>query len=150
MAATRLPPDFKELLRLLNSARVEFLIVGGFAVAFYGYPRATGDLDLWIALDPENAARVSAALHQFGFPPSAVSATLFLKPGRIIRIGVPPVRVEFLTGISGVTFEECFARRTPAELDGVPTAFISRADLERNTRAAGRAKDKADLENLPD
>lgn len=150
MATTRLPRDFKELLKLLNSAQVEYLIVGGYAVAFHGHPRATGDLDIWIAPTVETANRVSAVLQEFGFPASSVAAEFFLQRGKIIRMGIPPVRVEFLTGISGVEFDPCYARRNRAVLDGVEASIISRADLEQNKRAAGRAKDKADLENLPD
>ena len=100
----RLPPDFKEFLKLLNSRRVEYLLVGGYAVGFHGYSRPTGDLDVWIAVSPENAERVRQALVEFGFSQENVPANLFTDPDRIVRMGVPPVRLEIITAISGVDF----------------------------------------------
>ncbi len=142
----QLPPDFKEFLRLLNSSRVEYLVIGGYAVNYYGFSRATADLDVWIAIGPENAERMANALHEFGFP--NVSAELFLERRKVIRMGVPPVRVEILTSISGVNFTECYAARLESEIDGVPVKLIRLEDLKKNKRAAGRLKDQLDLENL--
>jgi hypothetical protein len=147
--ALQLPPDFKEFLKLLNARRVEYLIIDGYAVAFHGYPRATADLDVWIAIHPENAKRLMGALQDFGFHPPDLSQDLFLKEGQVIRMGVPPVRIELLTSISGVQFGECFSSRTLANLDGVEVPLIDLAHLRTNKKAAGRHKDLSDLENLP-
>jgi hypothetical protein len=147
MATILLPRDFKEFLRLLNSNAVEYLVVGGYAVNYHGYPRATGDIDIWVARSPENAARITVVLHEFGFPDA--TPELFLAPDAIIRMGLPPLRIEILTSISGVEFSECFANRMIAELDGVPVNLIDRDSLKRNKQASGRLKDLADLEQLP-
>jgi hypothetical protein len=102
-----LPPDFKEFLQLLNSNEVEYLLIGGYAVGYYGYPRATADMDIWVNATAENAAKVAAVLGAFGF--SEVSPDIFLRERQVIRMGVPPLRIEVLTSISGVSFSECFA-----------------------------------------
>jgi hypothetical protein len=149
MASVNLPPDFKEFLRLLNAHRVEYLLIGGYAVAYHGHPRATADLDVWTAVSPANADRVVAALKEFGFAVAELSAELFLKEGQIIRMGVPPVRIEIATSISGVRFDDCYAARVSEELDGVPVTLIGLAHLKLNKQAAGRHKDLNDLENLP-
>jgi predicted nucleotidyltransferase len=143
-----LPPDFKEFLRLLNSKRVEYLIIGGYAVAHYGYVRATADMDIWIALDPSNAERAAEAIRDFGFNDPELTAMLLLEPGKIIRMGNPPFRLEVMTTISGVEFAECYARRSVSELDGLEIPFISLEDLKANKQASGRLKDLADLEHL--
>ena len=146
MATIQLPPDFKEFLRLLNSIEVEYLVIGGYAVNYYGYPRATGDLDIWIGIAPGNAERAAIAVREFGF--AQAETGIFLEPGKVIRMGVPPVRLEILTTISGVEFAECYARRREAELDGVPIHLIALDDLRRNKEASGRLKDRLDLERL--
>jgi len=143
----QLPPDFKEFLKLLNSSEVQYLVIGGYAVNYYGFPRATADLDIWIAITQENAQRLERVLHQFGFREAA--AALFLEERQMIRMGVPPVRLEVLTSISGVEFAACYARRVAAELDGVNVPFIHLDDLKRNKQASGRLKDRLDLEQLP-
>jgi predicted nucleotidyltransferase len=148
MATIQLPPDFKEFLRLLNSHQVEYLLIGGYAVGYYGYPRATADMDIWIATQPENAAKVVEVLQEFGFGVEDLTPDLFLKAEQIIRMGVPPVRVELLTTISGVSFEECYAARQIDILDGVEVALISLEHLKINKKASGRYKDLNDLENL--
>ena len=104
MATIQLPPDFSEFLRLLNEYQVEYLLVGGYAVGYYGYPRATGDIDLWIATHPDNAERVVQVLEAFGFGGAGASAELFQQPDQVIRMGNPPLRIELLTSISGVDF----------------------------------------------
>jgi predicted nucleotidyltransferase len=147
--AMRLPDDFKEFLRLLSSHEVEYLLIGGYAVGQYGYPRATADMDIWVAISPENARRVVAALEAFGFSPGSVSADLFLAENRVVTLGVPPFRLELLTTISGVTFADCFARRIRAAIDGVDVSLISLADLKANKAASGRLKDLDDLQHLP-
>lgn len=143
-----LPPDFKEFLKLLDSEKIEYLLVGGYAVAFYGYPRPTGDLDVWIATSPQNATRMADALSKFGFAGAGATPELFQTANRVIRMGVPPVRIEVLTSISGVQFEACFGRRNITTIDGVSVSVISRQDLLTNKRAAARDKDLADLAHL--
>jgi hypothetical protein len=132
---------------LLNSNDVEYLVIGGYAVNYYGFSRATADLDIWIAIHPRNAQRVAEVLHTFGFVQASPEA--FLEPRRIVRMGVPPLRLEILTSISGVDFDDCYTRRTQAELDGIPVAVIHLDDLKRNKLATGRLKDRLDLEQLP-
>src|SRR5437762_5831013 len=119
MATIQLPPDFKEFLRLLNSRQVEYLLVGGYAVSYHGYPRATGDMDVWIARDRQNAERIVAALREFGFDSPELSGEVFLQAERVIRMGLPPFRIEVLTTISGVNFAECYAERIVDVIDGV-------------------------------
>ena len=149
MATVRLPPDFKEFLKLLNAHQVEYLLIGGYTVAYYGYPRATADIDIWIAVNPANAERIVTVLKEFGFSPPELSPQLFLKDWQIIRLGVPPVRIELATTISGVNFAECYAQRVVDLLDGVKVNLISLQHLKLNKKAAGRHQDLADLENLP-
>jgi hypothetical protein len=148
MATIRLPPDFREFLALLNSRGVEYLVVGGYAVALHGYVRPTGGLDVWVAVKPENAARIVEVLREFGFPPRALSQGPFLAKGRITRMGVPPLRIEILTELSGVSFDACYRRRRLERSGGVVIPLIGLADLRRNKRAAGRYKDLDDLEQL--
>ena len=149
MATPSLAPDFKEFLRLLDAHGVEYLLVGGYAVGFYGYPRTTGDMDVWIAARPDNAKRVAAALREFGFEAPSLSPSLFLEPGRIVRMGVPPMRIEIFTAVSGISFESCYPLRTKAVIDGIPVSFLDVENLKKNKRAAGRHKDLDDLEHLP-
>jgi hypothetical protein len=149
MATIDLPDDFREFLELLNSYQVEYLLVGGYAVAYHGYPRSTADLDVWVAVHDQNAGKLVVVLKEFGFNVPNLAAALFLKEDQIIRMGLPPLRIEVLTGISGVEFEDCFAERIVDEWDGVPVSVISLVHLKVNKRAAGRYKDLADLENLP-
>lgn len=141
--------DFREFLRSLNDHGVEYLVIGGHAVAFHGYPRATADLDVWVGVHPDNAARLVKALREFGFDLPELNIDLFLRPDRIIRMGVPPNRIEIQTGIDGVNFADCRPRGIDSELDGLRIPFISLADLKANKRASGRNKDLADLDYLP-
>ncbi len=136
-------------MQCLNEHGVEYLLIGGHAVAFHGYPRATGDLDVWIAVSRVNAERMVTALRAFGFELPDLSPDLFLQEQRIIRMGIEPNRIEIQTGISGVEFGEVYPRRLVAELDGVRVNMIPLDDLKRNKKASGRYKDLADLENLP-
>lgn len=144
-----LPADFKDFLSLLNSAKVEYLLVGGYAVGHYGYPRTTGDMDIWVAATPENAEKLVNVLCQFGFSPTSLRAEMFSTPGQIIRMGVPPLCIDIITAASGVDFNECFPRRSMQSLDGVVTNIIHLEDLKQNKKASGRPKDLNDLENLP-
>lgn len=145
----QLPDDFKEFLKLLNSNQVEYLLVGGFAVAYYGYPRATYDIDVWVARTTANSVKVVSALEEFGFGTTDLRSELFMKPNCIVRMGVPPMRVEVLTSISGVEFEECYRSRLESRIEDIPVCLISLDDLKKNKRASGRHKDLNDLDNLP-
>ncbi len=149
MATTLLPPDFKEFLQLLNTHHVKYLLIGGYAVGYYGYPRATADLDIWIEKKPANADKIVRVLQDFGFGAKNLTPDLFLEEKKIIRMGVPPVQIEILTTISGVSFEECYAARQVDELDGIDVSLISLDHLKVNKKASGRHKDLNDLENLP-
>ncbi|RME49979.1 MAG: hypothetical protein D6795_10860 [Deltaproteobacteria bacterium] len=145
----QLVPDFKNFLKLLHSHRVEYLLIGGYAVGYYGYPRSTGDMDIWISVNPENAKKMVSVLEHFGFSVPNLSAELFLEENRVIRMGVPPIRIEILTTISGVTFEECYRERVSGEIDGIEVNLISLEHLKMNKKASGRHKDLDDLEHLP-
>ena len=149
MAPTLLPKDFKEFLRLLGAHSVEYLLVGGYAVAYHGYPRATADLDVWIALNPINAGKTVAALREFGFDLPDLRPEVFLQEHKIIRLGRPPLRIEIATSISGVTFEDCYPDRLVTQIDDVAVNLIDLEHLKINKRTAGRHKDLDDLENLP-
>lgn len=149
MAMIRLPPDFKEFLRLLNVKEVEYLLIGGYAVGYHGYPRATGDMDVWVGSRRENAERLVGALRDFGFDLPELSPELFLQQERIVRMGVPPFRIELLTTISGVDFDECRAERVVDVIDGVEVSLINLEHLKENKKASGRPKDANDLGNLP-
>ena len=149
MAKIELHPDFKDFLRLLNSHSVRYLLVGGYAVGYHGYPRATGDLDIWIEMSEPNSKKVALAFRDFGMADEAISEGLFLETNKVIRIGEPPVRLEVITSASGVDFKECFSNREVIEIDGIPINFISLEDLKKNKRTAGRFKDMEDLEHLP-
>ena len=145
----KLPPDFKDFLKLLSQHRVRFLVVGGYAVAYHGYARYTGDMDVWVEVEPGNAARLVEALKAFGFAVPELNEEMFLKSGRIIRMGVEPTRIEILTQLSGVTFDACYPHRILHQVDEVEVPFVSLSDLRANKAAAGRSKDRLDLENLP-
>jgi hypothetical protein len=145
----KLPEDFKEFLKLLTSHQVEYLLIGGFAVTYYGYPRATNDMDVWVAVHPDNATRLVEAMREFGFTVPELTPELFLQEQKIIRMGFPPVRIEILTSISGVKFTDCYAHRNMQNIDGIVVSLISLEHLKENKRASARFKDLDDLENLP-
>jgi len=145
----RLSPDFKEFLQLLNAHEVQYLIIGGYAVGYHGYPRATGDLDIWVAIERQNAMKLVAVLQEFGFDLPDISPQLFLEENKVVRMGLPPVRIELVTTISGVSFEECYADRIQDIVDDTAVNLISLQKLKDNKRASGRYKDLDDLENLP-
>jgi len=133
---------------LLDKHKVEYLLIGGHAVAYHGYPRATQDMDIWIAIRPDNAERMIAALREFGFDMPQLSAGLFLQDKSMVRMGIPPVRIEITTTISGVDFAECYAERIVDTIDGVKVNVISLRHLRANKKASGRHKDLDDLEHL--
>ena len=149
MEPIEFPSDFTEFLKLLNENAVEYLLVGGFAVAIHGYPRATADMDVWVARDAANGERIVSALREFGFDLPMLTADLFQEPDRVVRMGNAPIRIELLTSIDGVDFDDCVSRAIVQMIDGESVRVIGLDDLKVNKRASGRNKDLADLENLP-
>jgi len=140
--------DFRELLALFNEHRVEYVIVGGYALAFYGAPRYTGDIDILIHPDTANAHRILAALDEFGFGFVELTAADFQKPENVIQLGVPPVRVDIITSLTGVSWEDACAGRIKGKYGDIPVYYIGRNQFIANKRAVGRKKDLADLEAL--
>ena len=143
-----LNPDFRDMLSALSAEAAEFLVVGAYALAAHGHPRATGDIDLWINPAPENAARVWRALARFGSPLDDITTEDLSVPETVLQIGVAPRRIDLLTGIDGVDFIEAWQAREQIDLDGLNIPVISRSDLLRNKRATGRTQDRADAERL--
>jgi predicted nucleotidyltransferase len=141
-------PDFLDLLRFLNEEKVEYLVVGGMAVNYYGYHRSTGDLDVWVNESIDNQDRLAVALRRFGFSPQTVARRPILEKSKFLRIGNQPVCVEIHADISGVSFADCLSRAETCNVQGVNVPFIGLADLRANKQAAGRTKDLADLEAL--
>ena len=141
-------PDFKELLELFNAHGVEYLVVGAYALAFHGAPRNTGDLDLLVRPHPVNAPKILAALAAFGFGSLGLTEADFLQAEQVVQLGVPPVRIDLLTTLSGVSWEEACAGRVAGCYGDVPVHFIGRSEYLRNKRAIGRRKDAADIEAL--
>ena len=142
------PDEFKELLELFAANGIEFVVVGGYALAFHGAPRFTGDLDLFVRPDHENAKRILSALEEFGFGSMDLSEKDFESPSQIVQLGRPPVRVDIITSIDGVPWAEAWAGKTPGKCAEVPVFFVGRRDLIRNKKAVGRRQDLADLEAL--
>ncbi|MEN6338059.1 MAG: nucleotidyltransferase [Phycisphaerales bacterium] len=140
--------DFKELLESFNKHKVEYVIVGGYAVAFHGAPRVTGDIDLFVRPTSDNAKRVLRALDQFGFGSLNLSEDDFTTPGMVVQLGVPPVRIDIITRVSGVPWEKADAGKAAGFYADTPAYFIGRDDLVANKRATGRKKDLADVEAL--
>lgn len=140
--------DFDEMLAALSEAGAEFLIVGAHAVAVHGRPRATGDLDLWVRPSADNAARVWRALSAFGAPLTQLTPAELERPDVVFQIGVPPSRIDVLTGISGVTFDEAWPRRVMVTVSGRSVAVLGRDELIRNKKASGRPRDLADVAEL--
>jgi hypothetical protein len=138
-------PHYRDILLELSAAEVEYLLVGAFAVAVHQYPRATGDIDLWVRPDPVNAERVWQALARFGAPVGNLTPEELSRPGFFYQIGVAPVRIDVLTAIDGVSFEEAWNEKEFHELSGVRVPVISRRHLLMNKKASGRPKDLADL-----
>lgn len=148
MAITPMNPDFVDLLRAFNAADVPFLVVGAYALALCGRPRATGDLEIWIDATPDNAPRVIGALAAFGAPIASVSADDLARPGIVYQIGVPPGRIDLLTELTGMTFADAWPRRVRHPFGEVEVDFIGRDDFIRNKRATGRPKDLGDIEGI--
>jgi hypothetical protein len=143
-----LPKDWKEFIGLLNAHRVEYVLVGAFAFAYHAHPRFTGDLDVLVRRTPENAGRVTDVLKEFGFASIGITSGDLLTPGRVVQLGVWPVRIDILSEIDGVSFDEIWAGRQTTTVDDLTVAVIGRAQFIRNKKASGRLKDLRDLEAL--
>jgi predicted nucleotidyltransferase len=143
-----LHPDFRDMLSELNSSEVDFMLVGAYAMAAHGFPRSTGDIDIWIRADEETAPKVYDCLVRFGAPMHVLTVSDLSKPGMIFQIGVPPVRIDILTKIDGVLFEEAWKNRLKVVWDGLDVQVIGLEDLIENKRSTGRTKDVADVERL--
>ena len=141
--------DFKEFVALLNARGVEYLVVGGYAMALHGRPRYTGDLDIWIRRSPENAQRLMFALSEFGFGDVGLSPQDFELPQNVIQLGYPPFRIDLLTDIDGVDFDAAWPNRETTIHDALTIHFVALTDLKANKRASGRPRDIDDLEQLP-
>jgi hypothetical protein len=140
--------DFREFIELLNANNVRYLIVGGYAVGFHGYPRYTKDLDVWIEISNENAENIVAALNQFGFGAVNFKAIDFLNPEEFIQLGYPPNRIDLITSCEGVNFSDCYASKMQIEINGLKIDFIDHENLLKNKQAVGRPQDLADISNL--
>lgn len=143
-----LEEDLREFVELLNALNVRYIVVGAFAVAFHGHPRYTGDLDLFIERSHENASRLMQAMKDFGFGDLNFSVDDFMQGDQVIQLGVSPNRIDLLTFLSGVEFQDAWATREQAEIDGLKVPMISRELLKRNKTATGRPQDLADLDYL--
>ena len=143
-----LNPDFREFIESLNANQVRYLVVGGYAVAVHGYPRYTKDIDIWVWMQPDNAKRIIQALNDFGFGSLGLQADDFLASDQIIQLGYAPNRIDLITTLQGVDFEECYAARVILDLEGLQVNFINLEHLKQNKRSVGRLQDLADLENL--
>ena len=144
----KLPKDLREFIELLNSHKVEYLIVGGHAVAFHGYPRYTGDIDLLVRQTQENVSRVAAAINTFGLSDSEHLNAILMQKGKILQIGRPPNRVDIITSATGIDFDQVWDSAIQGSLDQIPVRFLDLASLLKNKKSAGRTKDLADVEEL--
>lgn len=142
------PNDFKELLALLNAHKVEYLVVGAFAMAHHGAPRFTGDLDILVRPEKDNAMRILACLKEFGFASLGLQTSDFTAPEQVVQLGVSPIRVDFLTSLTGVTWQEAYEGRVEGLLGGLPVCFLGKNTILKNKRILGRKKDLADLEAM--
>ena len=140
--------DFLEFIGLLESHEVDYLIIGGYAVALHGFPRFTGDIDFFVAVNPENAAKLIEVFKAFGFGEIGINQEDFLQPDFVVEIGREPRKIQVLTGIDGVTFSDCRSRRVEIELQGMNLKFIGKEDLIRNKQASSRSKDLIDIDEL--
>jgi hypothetical protein len=140
--------DFKEFIALLNKNKVEYLIVGGYAVGLHGYPRYTGDIDIWIKNSEANSEKMVKILCEFGFSSYDIKKEDFLKLDNVIQLGYPPYRIDLVMSIDGVTFDECYTNRVKKEIDEIELDFIGYDELIKNKKACGRDKDINDINNL--
>ena len=140
--------DYKEMLQILLGNKVKFLIVGAYAMGAYGYPRATGDVDIWVRCSKDNSRKIYKSLLDFGAPLTDLSIDTFVKEGIVFQIGVAPRRIDVLTQIDGVNFEDAYKDREEIELEGIVLPFISKENLIKNKKSTGRDKDKLDVKYL--
>lgn len=140
--------DYKEMLQILLDNEVEFLVVGAFAMGAYGYPRATGDIDIWITTTPENSQKTYKALAQFGAPLEQINEQTFCEEGMVFQIGIAPRRIDIITRIDGVDFKQAWKKRNPITIDKLTVPFISKLDLIKNKDSTNRDKDRLDAEQL--
>ena len=140
--------DFKEFIELLNNNSVKYLVVGGYALAFHGYPRYTKVIDFWVWVNRENAKNIIKTLREFGFSSLDLNEDDFLSPGYIVQLGQPPARIDLLTSVTGLEFEACYESREHIEVQGSVIDFIDLDSFKKNKKAVGRHQDLADLENL--
>ncbi len=141
-------PDFRDLLELFNKHHVEFLLVGGYALAFYGAPRYTGDMDIFVHISFQNATRIMAALKELGFGSVGLREEDFQEENMVVQLDVPPVRVDIVTSLTGISWEEAYSNRLPGKYGDVSVFYIGRDQFISNKKAMGRKKDLADLEAL--
>jgi len=140
--------DFREFIQSLNDNEVKYLVVGGYAVAFHGYPRHTRDIDIWIWLDKTNAEKLTHAIIDFGFESLDLKSEDFLDPDQVIQLGYPPNRIDIISHLNGVRFQECYQQKVEVEIEGTRINFIDIKNLKKNKKATGRYQDLADLEHL--
>ncbi len=140
--------DFREFIELLIKNKAEYLIVGGYAVGVHGHPRYTGDLDIWLNPIPENAEKILKSVNEFGFSSFKLTKEDFIKPGNVVQLGYPPLRIDLLTEIDGVTFENCFKNRKEVKIENLKVNFIGYNDLLKNKKETGRPRDIDDIDNL--
>ncbi len=141
-------PDFRDLLELFNAHKVEYLIIGGYALAFQFAPRYTGDIDIFVGPDNGNAKRILAALNGFGFGALDLKTEDFNSQNKVVQLGVPPVRVDLLTSITGISWEKAFSGKIRGKYGGIPADYIGRDEFVLNKRSTGRKKDIVDIEAL--
>jgi len=141
-------PDFRDLLELFNAHSVDYMVVGGYALAFHGAPRYTGDMDLFVRPDEKNARKIIEALNKFGFNSEGFSLLDFSTPDKVIQLGSPPVRIDIITSLSGVSWEEAFSGRIEGKYGDTTVYYIGRDQFILNKSATGRKRDLADLEAL--
>jgi hypothetical protein len=143
-------PDFKEFIQLLNKHKVDYLVVGGYEVALHGYPRFTGDIDFWVKSNADNAEKIINTLNEFGFAGYDISEKDFITKDNVLQLGYPPNRIDIITGVTGLDFDDCYTSKKIIELAGITINFISLHHLRINKKATGREKDFNDLNNLPE
>lgn len=141
--------DFKEFIELLNLHKVKYIVVGGYAVGFHGYPRYTGDIDLWIAISKENTDKIIEVLNEFGFQALSLVAENFQKEDLVVQFGYEPNRIDILTSVTGLNFDECFNESIIANFENLIIRFLDLKNLKKNKLLTGRQKDLGDIENLP-
>ncbi len=140
--------DYKEMLQILLNNKIKFLVVGAYAMGIHGYPRATGDLDIWVEASTENSEKIYQSLSEFGAPLSEVTKSTFCEEGIIFQIGVAPRRIDIITKIDGVDFNKAYSDKQEIEVEGIKIPFLSKKNLIKNKESTGREKDKLDVKYL--